>query len=206
MENEKRKRIISTAISLFSHTHNFRRVSLEAIADKAHVSPTTIYNNFGTRENLVNEVIKSLICTNLDRNRALIHSNLSFPQKLIGIVSGKMDLAGEVSNEIIQKMISQDKTIAPFIDRLYEEQIKPLWKEMLAEGKKEGYIDPKLDDEALLLYLDVIQAGFKARPELLKGLKEKASSIEQLTRLMYYGFLKKEIDLFGDKEGVLDES
>ena len=77
---------------------------------------------------------------------------------------------------------------------------------MVAEGKKEGYIDPGLDIEALLVYLDVIQAGFKARPELLKGLKENASLIEQLTRLMYFGFLRKEIDLFGKKKMVTDES
>jgi len=67
----------------------------------AHVSPTTIYNNFSTQETLVNEVLKSLILTNLDRNRALIHSNLLFQQKLVGIIRGKLDMAGELSNEII---------------------------------------------------------------------------------------------------------
>jgi AcrR family transcriptional regulator len=191
---------------LFGHTHDFRRVSLEAIAEKAHVSPTTIYNNFGTRENLVNEVIKSLMYSNLERNLALIHSKLPFPQKLMEIISGKLDMAGGVSSEIIQKLVSQDETIAPFVDQLYEEQIKPLWKEMVAEGKKEGYIDPGLDIEALLMYLDVIQAGFKARPELLKGLRKNVSLIEQLTHLMYFGLLKKEIDLFGKKKMVTDES
>jgi TetR/AcrR family transcriptional regulator, cholesterol catabolism regulator len=206
MENEKSKRIISAAVTLFSHTHDFRRVSLEVIAEKANVSPTTIYNNFGTRKNLVNEVIKSLMYSNLERNRALIHSKMPFPQKLIGIISGKLDMVGEVSNEIIQKLVSQEETIAPFVDQLYEEQIKPLWKEMVAQGKKEGYIDPGLDVEALLMYLDVIQAGFKARPELLKGLRDNAYLIEQLTRLMYFGFLKKEIDLFGKRKMVADES
>jgi len=77
---------------------------------------------------------------------------------------------------------------------------------MMVEGKNEGYSDPKLNDEALLIYLDVIQSGFKARPELIKGLKENAGLIEQLTRLMSCGFLKKEIDLFGKKERAPDES
>jgi AcrR family transcriptional regulator len=206
MKEKKRERVISAAVSLFNHTHDFRCVSLEAIAKEARVSPTTIYNNFGTRENLVNEVIKSLMLSNLDRNRALLHSDLPFPQKLIGIISGKLGMPGEVSNEIIQKLVSQEETITPFVDQLYEEQIKPLWKEMVAEGKKEGYIDPGLDIEALLVYLDVIQTGFKARPEFFKGLRENASLIEQLTRLMYFGFLRKEIDLFGKKKMVTDES
>lgn len=196
----KHETIIKAAISLFSRTHDFRRVSLEAIAREARVSPATIYNNFGNRETLVYEVIKNLVRANLERNRALLHSDLPFPHKLTGIISGKLDMAEGVNNEIIAKLITQDKTISLFIDEIYEQEIKPLWKEMVADGKKQGYIDPALDEEVLLVYLDVIKAGFGAKPELLQGYKENMGFIEQLTRLMYYGFLKKEIDLFR-KEG-----
>ena len=196
----KRQEIVSAAISLFSRTHDIRRVSLEAIAREARVSPATIYNRFGNREALVSEVTKELVRTNLERNRTLIRSGLPFPQKLTGIISGKLDVAGSVNNEIIKKLITQDKTIAPFIDEIYQQEIRPLWQEMVADGKKQGYVDPALDDEALLVYLDVMQAGFKARPELFQSFEENTALIKQLTRLMYYGFLKKEIDLFGKEE------
>jgi TetR/AcrR family transcriptional regulator, cholesterol catabolism regulator len=196
MNTGRRQRIINAAVALFSRTHDFRRVSLEAVAAEARVSPTTIYNNFGNRETLVNEVIKNLVCENLDRNRALIHSALPFQQKLAGIVGGKVGMAASINQEIIEKLIRQDKTIAPFIEEVYAQEIKPLWKEMLADGKKQGYIDPALEDEALLVYLDVLQAGFKARPELLQGFKVTPAFIRQLTRLIYFGFLKKDIDLF----------
>ena len=193
---EKRQKILKSAVDLFRRAHDVRRVSLEAIAAEARVSPTTIYNYFGNRGTLVFEVIKELVNESLERNRALVRSELPFPQKLIGIISGKLDLASRVNGEIIEKMISQDKKIAPFIDDIFEQEIKPLWREILSDGKKQGYVDPALDDEALLVYLDVMQAGFRARPELLQGFKENMDFIEQLTRLMFYGFLKKEIDLF----------
>jgi AcrR family transcriptional regulator len=199
-KSEKRQKILNAAKSLFNRTHDFRRVSLEDIAAEAGVSPTTIYNNFGNRETLVYEVIKDMVNTNLESNRTLIHSKLPFPQKLIGIISSKMDMAGAVNGEIIEKLISQDKRIAPFIDKLFETEIKPLWKKIVEDGKKQGYIEPALDDEALFVYLDVLQAGFRARPELLHGFKENTGFMEQLTRLMFYGFLKKDIDLFR-KEG-----
>jgi AcrR family transcriptional regulator len=197
---DKRNKILIAAKSLFNRTHDVRRVSLEAIAAEAHVSPTTIYNYFGNRETLVYEVIKELVRASLEHNRALIRSDLPFSQKLIGIISGKLDMAEKVNNEIIEKLISQDKKIAPFIDRIFEKEIKPLWKEMVADGKKQGYIDPALDDETLLVYLDVLQSGFRARPELFQGFKENMGFIEQLTRLMFYGFLKKEVDLFRKEE------
>ncbi len=197
---KKRKQILAAAVELFRSTHDVRRVSLEAIAREAQVSPTTIYNYFGNRETLVFEVIKELVRTNIDHNRALINSDLPFPQKLIGIISGKLELADKVNNEIIEKLLSQDKTVAPFVDQISEKEIKPLWKDMVADGKKQGYIDASLNDEALLIYLDVLQLGFRARPKLFQGFQNNMGFIEQLTRLMFYGFLKKEIDLFRKEE------
>jgi AcrR family transcriptional regulator len=199
-KTDKRQKILIAARTLFNHTHNVKRVSLEAIAEEAGVSPTTIYNNFGDRETLVYEVIKGLVKTNLERNRALIRSELPFAQKLIGIISGKMDVAEKFNTEIIGKLVGQDKKITPFIDKIMQEEIKPLWLEMVADGKKQGYIDPSLDDEALLAYMDVLQAGLRAKPEVLQGFQNNMDFVQQLMRLMFYGFLKSEIDLF-QKEG-----
>lgn len=196
----KRQKILTAAVDLFRRAHDVRRVSLEAIAEEARVSPTTIYNYFGNRETLVFEVVKELARANIERNRALVRSELPFSQKLIGIISDKLDMTEKVSSEIIEKLISQEKKTTSLIDVIYEKEIKPLWKEMVADGKKQGYIDPTLDDEALLVFLDVLQVGFRARTELLQGFKENVGFLEQLTRLIFYGFLKKDIDLFRKEE------
>lgn len=198
---DKRQQIIAAAVSLFRRTHDVKRVSLETIAREAGVSPTTIYNNFGTREVLLYEVIKVLAEENLERNRKLVYSTIPFPQKLIGIIGGKMDMAAALNGEVINKLLSQDKRVAPFVDQLYEKEIKPLWREILTEGKKEGYIDPSLDEEALSIFLDVLIIGFRARPDILQDYKTNMDLIEQLTRIMFYGFLKKDIDLFKKKDG-----
>ncbi len=200
IRSEKRNKILNAARELFNRTHDIKRVSLEDIAEEAGVSPTTIYNNFGDRETLIYEVIKELASRNLEHNRSVVRSSLPFPQKLITIISNKMDIADQVNSELIEKLISQDRRIAPFIDELYDQEIKPLWLEIMADGKKQGYIDPALDDTALLAYLDIIQAGLKARPEFFKNFSDNINLFQQITRMMFYGFLKKEIDLF-PKEG-----
>jgi AcrR family transcriptional regulator len=197
---DKNQKIVDAAVSLFQRTHDVKKVSLEAIAREAKVSPTTIYNNFSNRENLLCEVIKLLVRENLDSNRKLVRSDIPFPQKITGIISGKLDLASKTNTELIDKLISQDKTIVPFIDEIYEKEIRPLWLEILADGKKQGYIDASLDDEALLTYLDALKVGFKAKQDVLQNFTNKMELIEQLTHIMFYGFLKKDIDLF-KKEG-----
>ncbi len=196
MRTDKRQKILNAARDLFNRAHDVNRVSMEDIAQEAGVSPTTIYNNFGDRETLLYEIIKDITNKNLERNRAVIHSNLPFPQKILSIISSKKAVADEVGGEMIEKLVNQDKRMAPFVDEIYEMEIKPLWQVILAEGKQQGYIDPSLDDKSLIAFLDIIKAGIKAKPEIIQGFSEDYTLIEQLTRMMFYGFMKKEIDLF----------
>lgn len=193
---DKRTQILNAAKKLFNNTHDVKRVSIEAIAAEAGVSPTTVYNNFGDRDSLIYEIIKDLSDTILETNRAIIASDLPFAQKLITIISGKVDIAAQVNSEIIEKMISQDKRIEPFVDRMYEEDIKPMFIQIFKEGKDQGYIDPALDENALLAYYDIMQAGLKVKKGIFKDFASNMTLMEQLTHMMFYGFLIKDIDLF----------
>jgi AcrR family transcriptional regulator len=196
-ENRKQK-ILEAALALFHNTHDVKKVSIEAIARKAQVSPTTVYNNFGTRENLVYEVIKVLFRDNIERNRSLIYSNMPFPQKIASVINGKIDLTSRLHSEIIDKMISQDESVAPLFDEIFKTEILPLWGKILDDGKKEGYIDESLESEALIIYLDVLTSGFRVKKEFLAGFNDKIELIKQLTHIMFHGFLKKDIDLFNE--------
>jgi AcrR family transcriptional regulator len=196
----KREKIVQAAVSLFRRTHDVRRVSLETIAREARVSPTTIYNNFGTREALVTEVAKTLFREILEMARSFIRSDLPFPRKLADIIAGKIDIASQVNSEVLNKLLSQDKGMAGFVDGIFRTEITPMWLEFIAEGKRQGYIQPSIDESSLIIYFDILRAGMAARPELTRGWEKNMPVIEQLTRLMFYGFLKKDIDLFRKEE------
>ncbi len=191
----KRQQVINAAVVLFRRTHDVRKVSLESIAREAGVSPATIYNQFVNREGLLCEVIKTLIRDNLERNHRIIHSDLPFAQKITSVISGKLDIASEINGEVVNKLISQDPAISPFIDQVYDDEIRPLWLTMLTDGKKQGYIDESLDEGALLIYLDALKAGFRVKQDALKTYARNPALIEQLSRIMFYGFLKKDLSL-----------
>jgi AcrR family transcriptional regulator len=196
----KYDRILDAATELFRDSHNVRKVSINDIALRARVSPTTIYHYFGTRENLVIEVAKRLILQTIERSKGILHSNLPFPQKLVGIISRKMDIASQMNNEIVTKIVGQDKNMAGFVDKIYRDELKPIWHEFIIDGKKQGYIDDSLDEEAFFIYQDVLRYGFTSRPEIFKDFQNNMGLIENLTMLVFYGFLKKDIALF-QKEG-----
>jgi AcrR family transcriptional regulator len=192
----KREKILQAVVSLFRRTHDVRRVSLETIAREAGVSPTTIYNNFGTREALVAEVAKTLFRDILEMARSFIHSDLPFPRKLTDIIAGKIDIVSQVNREVLTKLLSQDKTMAGFIEEIYRTEVIPMWLEFFAEGKRQGYVDPSIDESSLIIYFDILRAGLASQSQLMKEWEKNMPVIEQLTRLMFYGFLKKDIDLF----------
>jgi AcrR family transcriptional regulator len=121
---DKQQRVLATTIKLFTDAHDVRKVSVEDIAGAAGVSPTTIYNWFGTRDNLVNEVVRALTLQTLGKNRSVVDSDLPFPQKL------------------------------------------------------------------------AMKAGFQAQPGLSQELAGNTSLLKELSHIMFYGFLKKDVQLF----------
>jgi len=104
-------------------------------------------------------------------------------------------LATSVNNEILDTLVTQDKSIAPFIDEIYQSEIRPLWQEIIAEGKIQGYVDASLDDETLLVYMDILKAG-SVNIEQLKNWSDNMRLIQQLSHIIFYGFMKKEVDFF----------
>ena len=192
----KRQRILDAAVELFRSAHQVRKVSIEDIAAKANVSPTTIYHYFGTRDALVAEVAKTLVVAFAEQARQFFRSALSFPQKLQATTSGKIAIASATSDEVISKMMDQDPEMARFVEQVYHTEIAPLWHEFIEAGKSEGYVNPDLDEEVFLAYMDVLLAGFRARADLLEQWRTRLPFLEKMTRLMFYGFLRKEIDLF----------
>jgi AcrR family transcriptional regulator len=201
-KDEKRQRILNAAVALFSRSHDVKKVSVEDIAAEARVSPTTIYNYFGTREVLVIDTAKVLMREILKMGFGILRSDLPFPQKLQAIIAGKTDLIGQYSREVLGKLLGNDKSTAVYGRELYESEVKPLWREFIASGKKEGYIDPSIDDEALIAYLDLLRAGIAGKPELAVNYEQNMELLQEMSRLMFYGFLKKDIELFPPNNAI----
>ncbi len=196
VKHDKKQQVLKAAVTLFSKAHDARKVSIEEIAAEAHVSPTTIYNYFGTRETLVLETAKALMRDIIKMSMDVLHSDLPFPEKLKAIIAGKMDIAGQYSKEVLGKLLGNDSTSIAYSYKIYDSEVKPLWLDFIASGKKEGYIDPAVDDEALLAYLDILRKGASARPDLTADYQQNMPLLKNISRLMFFGFINKEIAMF----------
>ncbi|MFC1530014.1 TetR/AcrR family transcriptional regulator [Gemmatimonadota bacterium] len=190
-ESQKEK-IIIAAVQLFSSTHNFNKVSIEDIAREANISPTTIYNNFGNRNNLVVELIKHITLVGLETYKAIIRSDIPFPEKIKLSMNRKMDAVAGLDWNVIDKMVSQDTRLAEFAAEINEKESKPLMNELIEDGKRQGYIEPSLSNQAIMMYFEVLQASGSAFFRIINAPGVNPESVQDLNRILFYGFINKE--------------
>jgi AcrR family transcriptional regulator len=189
----KKGRIINAAIKLWRETHNVQKVSLADIAQEAGVSQTTVYNNFGTREGLVEEVIKYLMRDTMDKQWAVVRSNLPIPLKIQSIISAKTSTMKDIYTDVLTKLAG-DTSTRQNLENMYQAEMRPMMHEIVEEGKRQGYIRSDMPEEAVMIYLDMLKEGGLANTGQLQHIMDDNRLLTGLTRLIYYGLFQKEFD------------
>jgi len=189
-KERKREGIRRAALELF-RVYGFQKVSVKAIAHKANVSQVTIYNHFGSKEDLVREVVKTLLNNMLERYQEILREETPFPEKLETIVFDKADIASQFEGELVQVVYQSDPELKDFIETLWQEKANQLTLDLFEEGKRLGYVDPELSMEAILVYLEILRKGVAASSALLAKLEPSVDLFRELNYLFLYGLAGK---------------
>jgi AcrR family transcriptional regulator len=192
VRTEKKEEAIRRAAMRLFQTHGFRKVTIREIAREASVSQVTIYNHFGNKDGLVQEVVRDLMLGLMEKYRALIAEDRPFPEKLQDILLVKTDTVGQYGGELVNRVLSKDPEMQAFIQRLYDREIKPLIVGFLDEGRRQGYVNPGLSSEAILSYTDILRRGLMAKPELLENSRRSVRLVRDLIKLYLYGVMGKQ--------------
>ena len=187
-KQRKKESIRRAALDLFK-AHGFRRVSLNDIAQKAGVSPVTIYNYFGSRDALVREVVKEQFLSLLQRLRAITDGKSGFPEKIEALVFHKTEAAGEFQGELAQTLFNTDPEMKRFVETVWRRDVTRLTVDLLEEGKREGYVDKEISQDALLLYLKMLRRGAAASSEELAAIGSNVEFYRELNHLFLYGMM-----------------
>ncbi len=185
-KEQKKNSIRRVALELFK-VYGFNKVSMNDIARKAGVSQVTIYNHFGSKEELVRDVIKTLCVDLLGKYRAIIKGEGPFLEKLETILLDKTKIVGQFQGELIQTAIQNDPEIQQFIEPMWQQEISQLTVDFLHEGKEAGCIDPGLSDEAILVYFEILRKGIQAGFNIPAKMERNPQLLRELMSLWVYG-------------------
>lgn len=188
-KEQKKESIRRAAIELFK-AYGFDKVSIGDIARNAHVSHVTIYNHFGSKDELVRDIVKTVISNLVEKSRAIIRGESPFLEKLELIVFDKAEVASQYQGELMRS-VRDNPGMQQFIETLWRGEIDQLLIELVAEGKRLSYISDEISPEAVLYYFEIIRNGALASSELLDRIKPDARLARELNHLFLYGLVDK---------------
>ena len=183
---KKKQAIIQAALRLFKEK-GFKETSIKSIAEVAEVSPVSIYNYFGSKDNLVALCVNDLFEEITQQAEDILKSNLAFNTKL--------DQALELCQEKMSQQISyyfQDKTVIdPAFSSLLTKAItakkRDIYRTYINLGKEEGLIARDLSTELILNVMDALNSVGNQ----LAHSDNLETDVKQIHQIFLYGILGK---------------
>jgi AcrR family transcriptional regulator len=161
------------------------KVSINDIARKAGVSQATIYNNFGSKDELIQDYIQTVANRFSEYFRDILKANKPYVEKVEDIVQYMIEV-GESGSGYSDVEIMNNPQFKQLVDSLVE-QVRTLLGEFIMEGKKEGYVNPDISDEAIEAYVEILIQGMNASPELHARTHHDPKLFHDLIMIMLYG-------------------
>lgn len=183
---KKKQAIIQAAFHLFKEK-GFKETSIKSIAEAAEVSPVSIYNYFGSKDNLVALCVNDLFEEITQQAQDILKSNLAFNTKL--------DQALDLCQEKMSQQISdyfQDKTVRdPALSSLLTKAIsakkRDIYRTYINLGKEEGLIARDLSTELILNVMDALNSVGNQ----LAHSDNLETDVKQIHQIFLYGILGK---------------
>ena len=183
---QKKMNILEAALTLFME-YGVQKISIAEIAKKANVSQVTIYNYFDSKHNLVREVFLYYVDQATDEFDQILNSPTSFPEKIKQLIFAKKEVANQIHEDFYQYLMKEYTTGVNYIEKMYVEQIIPRLIDLFNEGKKLGYVDPNVSNEAILFFIQAVHEYIQREDVYQKILP----LTEDIMRLMFYGIVGK---------------
>lgn len=189
---ENRNSIIRAAMELFL-LRGIKKVSVSDVAQKAGVTSATVYNQFGSKDALVREVIIEWFTRTLDDYKQLLNSEMTFDEKLQAVITFKSELAGKMHGEFLMAITSDiDPLTKEYFENEYMTELIRCVSDFYSEGREQGYIDPDLSTETILHYTEIIRRGLQAEAEMTTDPEYTSKLLSELMPIFLYGIMGRQ--------------
>jgi AcrR family transcriptional regulator len=164
------------------------KVSINDIARKAGVSQATIYNNFGSKENLVRDYHGTIVKKIAGSFRGIIVMKKSWVDKFQGFLQSWIDMADRYKLEVEDSGApGSSNSLSEQTPNPVRSEIESSFREFIKQGKEQGNLRPELSDEAIMTYIKFLQQGISRNPEIRNRMRKDPKLSEDLISLFIHG-------------------
>ncbi|WP_392455043.1 TetR/AcrR family transcriptional regulator [Chryseomicrobium aureum] len=159
-------------------------VTIQDIAKQAGVSPVSIYNYFGSKEQVILRAIEDMVDRQLKRVEAAFEDQDPFAKVLEDLLTLKIQSAQMLDATLIEQIIH-----APEF-QLWAKQGMAAFENLVQYGKEQGAISQQLSTERFMRYAQVMQDAIMA--DILKESRPLEEAMQDYFEFFLYGLVQRE--------------
>ena len=183
---KKKQAIIQAALQLFKEK-GFKETSIKSIAEVAEVSPVSIYNYFGGKDNLVALCVNDLFEEVTQQAEDILNSNLDFKTKLNQAFSLCQEKMSQQISEYFQDKLVKEPTFSTLLAKAITVKKRDIYRAYIELGKEEGLIAKDLSTELVLNVMDALN-GMGNQLDHSDNLE---TEVDQIHQIFLYGIFGK---------------
>ena len=183
---KKKQAIIQAALRLFKDK-GFKETSIKSIAEAAEVSPVSIYNYFGSKDNLVALCVNDLFEEITQQAEDILNSNLDFKTKLDHVFALCQEKMSQQISDYFQDKTVRDPAFSSLLTKAITAKKRDIYRAYIHLGKAEGLIAEDLSTELILNVMDALNSVGNQ----LAHSDNLETDVKQIHQIFLYGILGK---------------
>ncbi|PYI51890.1 TetR/AcrR family transcriptional regulator [Paenibacillus flagellatus] len=185
-----KEKIKKTTLDML-RTSDPKRIRIADIAKRADVSQVTIYNYFGSKEALLQDVFKSFVDGAVRDFENYMAEKRTLKERIEYILFREKEAYRDFPPRLIKEMLIEDHELTRYIEELYKEKTIPLTVQMIQEGKDSGEISQDVSIESVLAMIRLYLSQYETILEMAEQSGDMDRFIKGMVHLFFYGVCGK---------------
>ena len=191
LSNPKREQILRTGKELF-WKFGFKRVTIEEICKEAGVSKMTYYKFFSNKMALVKTIMDRILKDSLEKYRQILASDISYPEKVVGMIKLKRDQIETMSSEFFRDYVqSGDPELLAYLQQISGESMQ-MFVDDFHKAQQNGDIRKDLKVDFIMVVMNRL-VDMAHEDELLDMYDNPQDLVMEITKFLFYGILNRDV-------------
>ncbi|MCC3372593.1 TetR/AcrR family transcriptional regulator [Cohnella sp. REN36] len=184
-------RILSTTQELLRTTPP-RKLRIADIAKAAEVSQVTIYNYFGSKEELIREVFRSFFDQVMNDYEAFMGEGHTVKEQIEYILQlEKTVYHANFPPGLVKELLAEDQELYSYMEEQYRERAVPLTVRMIQAGKDSGEISEAVTIEHILTLMQLYMNQYEFILSAAQRSEDLDRFLEGMVHMFFYGICGK---------------